>query len=109
MDGVVGADQEVGADARELVRRGEHQLANARPVAAVDALHVIRERVRVHRDFRVGVRAEQRRALRADGPIAERRAFGGAGHDADVVGHDADVDGQSLTAEKALHAFLVIS
>jgi len=43
MDGVVGADQEVGAGLFELVRRGQHELADARPVVAVDVRHVIGE------------------------------------------------------------------
>jgi hypothetical protein len=34
----------------------------------------------------MGVRAEQRCAFRADRPIAESGAFGGAGNDADVLG-----------------------
>jgi hypothetical protein len=87
VDGVVGADQEIDTDLRELVRGGEHQLAYARPVGAVDAFHVLGQRVRVHRDLGVIVRAEKLRALHADGPIAEGRAFGGAGNDADVLRH----------------------
>src|SRR5260221_9782383 len=35
---------------RELVCRGEHQLADAVPVVALEALHILRERGRVHRD-----------------------------------------------------------
>ena len=85
MDGVVRADQEVRADLRELVRRGQHELADGRPVAAVDRLHVLRERVRVHRDFGMVVGAEQLRAFHADGPVAERGPFGGAGDDPDVL------------------------
>ena len=34
------------------------------------------------------VRAEELRALDADGSVAEGGAFGGAGYDADVLGHD---------------------
>ena len=33
------------------------------------------------------VAVEQRRTVRADGPIAERRAFRRAADDADVLGH----------------------
>ena len=70
VDGVVRADQEISADARELVRGSEHQLAHALPVAAVEAFHVLGERVRVHRDFGMRVRAEKLRAFHADGAIA---------------------------------------
>jgi hypothetical protein len=85
---VVGADQEIGADSRQLVRGGEHQLTDARPVVVVDASHIVGQRVRVHRDLWVSVQAEERRAFRADCPIAKRRTFCGAGDDADVAGHD---------------------
>src|SRR5512135_808294 len=45
--------------------------------------------MRVHRHLGVRVRpAEQRGALDADGAVAQRRAFGGAGNDADVLGHN---------------------
>src|ERR1700680_1446904 len=87
MDGVVGADQEISADFREFVCGGEHQLAHSRPVAAVDAFHVLGERVCVHRDFGMIVRAEELRAFNADSPITKSGAFGGAGNDTDMVGH----------------------
>ena len=91
MDGVVGADQEIGADFRELICGGEHQLAHALPIAAVDAFHVIGERMRVHRDLGMSVRAEKLRAFHADGPITKRRAFGGAGNNTDVAKHGFDL------------------
>ena len=81
--------ESVRPDPRELVRGGEHQLAHAPPVAAVDALHVRGERGRVHRDFGVVVRAEERGALHADGPVAEGGALCGAGDDADVLCHNS--------------------
>lgn len=34
------------------------------------------------------MRTEKLRAFDANGPIAQRRAFGGAGDDSDVTGHD---------------------
>ena len=49
---------------------------------------VLGERVRVHRDLGMRVRAEKLRAFHADGPIAERRALGGAGDDTDVLRHE---------------------
>jgi len=44
--------------------------------------------VRVHRHLGMIVRTEELCAFDADGPVAESRAFGGAGNDADVLGHD---------------------
>jgi hypothetical protein len=87
MDRVVGADQEVGADLRELVRGREHQLADALQVAPLEARDVVRERWCVHRDFGMPVRAEQLRTLRTDRAVTERRTFGRTGNDTDVLGH----------------------
>ena len=84
MDGVIGADQEIRAHLLQLVRRGEHHLAHARPVAAIDQRHVVGQRRRVHAHFGMGVRGDQRRGFRADGAIAEGGALGRAGGDADV-------------------------
>ena len=81
---------------RELICGGEHQFAHALPVAAIKAFHVLGERVRVHRDLGMIVRAEKLRAFHADGPITKRCAFGGAGNNADVLGHDLIL--QSATA-----------
>jgi hypothetical protein len=63
------------------------QLADALPVVAIDALHVLAQRVRMHRHFRMIVRAHHLRAFDADRAIAERSTSGGTGDDADVVGH----------------------
>ena len=43
MDGVVRANQELRAGARQLARRREHQLADRGPVVTLDALHVLAE------------------------------------------------------------------
>lgn len=88
VNGVVGAYQEISADLRELVRRGKHQLAHAWPIVAIQAFHVLGKRGRVHRDLGMRVRAQQSRALHTDGPITQRRPFGGAGDNANVLGHD---------------------
>ena len=56
VNGVIRADQEIGADLRELVCGGESQLAHALPAIAVEALHVLGERVRVHQDLGMSVR-----------------------------------------------------
>ena len=92
VDGVVRADQEIGADLRQLLGGGEHQLAHALPVAAVDAGSVVGEGGRMHRDLgmRMGP-SENGGTFHADGPIAKRRTFGGAAHDTDMLGHDGRV------------------
>src|SRR5260370_22471500 len=87
MHGVVGTDQEIGTDFRELICGGEHQLTYTLPVVTVDASHVLGERVRVHRDLGMIVRAEKLHAFYADGPITKSCAFGGAGNNTDVAGH----------------------
>ena len=87
MERVVGTDQEVGADRGELVGGSEHQLTHALPVTAIDARHVVGERMTVQRDLRMRVCPEQRGAFDADGAVAQRRALGGAGDDADMRWH----------------------
>lgn len=47
-------------------------------------------------DLGMRVRAEQPGAFRADGPIAERRAFGRAGDDTDMAGHAGRVHEASV-------------
>src|SRR5262249_28050981 len=44
--------------------------------------------MRVHRDLWMGMRAEELRAFRADGPITKSGTLGGAGDNPDVVGHE---------------------
>lgn len=87
MDRIVRADQEIGPDRRELGGRGKHQLRDTLEVPLVEENHIVGERIRVHRDFRVGMRTEKARAFNADRAIAESRSFGGAGDDADVLRH----------------------
>jgi hypothetical protein len=87
MQRVVGADEKSGAAALQLLGRGEHEPGDALPVVAVDALHVVGQRMRVHRDFGVCMSAEKRRTLNTNGAIAKCRAFGGARDDPDVPGH----------------------
>ena len=77
VDHVVRANEEIGTASRELVRGRQHHFTRALPIGAVHTLHLIRERVRVHRHLGMTVRAEQLRALHADGPIAESRVFVG--------------------------------
>jgi hypothetical protein len=45
----------------------------------------------VHRDLGMCVAAEKLRAFDADGPIAKRGAFSGAGGDSDMGGHAVNV------------------
>ena len=87
MDSVVRADQEICADCFQLVGGDKHQLAHARPVAAIDTGHVVGQRRGVHGDLGMGMRAEDHRALDADRAVAQRRAFCRAGNDADVFSH----------------------
>src|SRR5262245_27106596 len=49
--------------------------------------HIVRERIRVHRDLWVSVTAEQRCSLGTDGSIAQRRALRAHGDDSYVLGH----------------------
>src|SRR5260370_23002120 len=91
MHGVVGTDQENGTYFRELICGGEHQLTYTLPVVTVDASHVLGERVRVHRDLGMIVRAEKLHAFYADGPITKSCAFGGAGNNTDVAGEGFNV------------------
>jgi hypothetical protein len=89
MNGVVRADQEIGAYLRELVGRSQHQFADAPPVAAVETFHMVGERRGMHRDLGMTVRPEQRGTFHADGLIAESCAFGGAADDTDMLRHGA--------------------
>src|ERR1700722_8345957 len=88
MQRVVGTDQKIRTALRELVRGAQHQFSDANPVAAIDALHVVGERVGMHRDLGVSVRPEKLRALHADGAITQSRTLSGAGDNADVARHD---------------------
>jgi|SRR4051812_27154083 len=92
---VVGADQKGRADRRQLVARCEHQLAHAAPVAAMDACHVVGERMRVHRHFGMRVRAKQRSTFGADRSIAKRGTLGRAGNNADLRWHQPAGKSQS--------------
>ena len=93
MDGVVGADQEIGPNLRELARGEEHQLPDLLPVAAIDAVHIFGERESVQRDLGMGVRSEKLCTLGTDGPVAQRCAFSGTADDPDVEGRDANILG----------------
>ena len=86
--GVIGADQEIDADCRELICGREHQFTRAPPVATIDAIHVIGERVCVHRNLGMIVGPEKLRAFYTNGPITKSCAFGGAGNNPDVLRHD---------------------
>ncbi len=90
VDGIVGADEEVGSDGGELAGGGEHESGDGGPVVAVDGLHVLGEGVSVHGDFRMVVRAQEAGPLNADGSVAESGAFSGATYDSYVLGHSSD-------------------
>src|SRR5438105_2605424 len=97
MHGVVRTDQEVRAGFRKLAGRREHQVADRAPVVALDALHVLAKRVRMHRDLRMVVDAQIPFALEADRAIAESSALRRYADDADVLGHQ----GSGGTSESA--------
>ncbi len=44
VDSVVGADQEIGTDARELNGGSKHQLADSRQIAAFETIHIVCKR-----------------------------------------------------------------
>jgi hypothetical protein len=87
VDSVVGTDQEISAGLLELRCRLQHQITYALPVVALKALNVKGERRRVHRDFRVRVRAQKPCTFNTDGSIAKRRTFRGTADHADMLGH----------------------
>src|SRR6201992_3575185 len=85
--GVVRTDEKISADFGQFIGGREHQLPHTPPVIAVDTLHVVSQRVRVQRDLGVFMRSEKLSAFLADGAIAKRGAFGGAGNNSDVLCH----------------------
>jgi len=87
VDGVVGANQKIGAGAGEFVGGREHEFGNACPVSRIDVLHIFCERVRVQGDFRMIVLTEELRALRARCCGSRARSFGATSDDADVERH----------------------
>lgn len=87
MDGVVGADEEIGAGAGELMGGVEHEVADARPAGGFNGAHIFGEGEGTHGYFRMGVSAEDGRSLKDDGAVAESRALGGAGNNTDMCGH----------------------
>jgi hypothetical protein len=86
---VIRTDEEVGAGASELFRRGHHEFSDSRPVILVDKLDVFSEGVRVHRDFRVFMGSHEFGAFETDRAIAEGGSFRAAGDDADVLWQDS--------------------
>jgi hypothetical protein len=88
VNGVIGADEKIGASLYELISGGEHQLTYTLPIAAINALHILGKRMVVHRDLGVIVRAEILRALQADGSITERCTLCGAGNDTNMAWHN---------------------
>ena len=51
----------------------------------MNALHILTERMRMHRNFRMIVRSHELRTLYADGSITKGRALGRTGDDTDVL------------------------
>ena len=87
MGGVVRADQEIRAGPLERRHRTEQELADRLPIAGLHRTHVLGERDRVQRDLGVAVPPEERGALDAERPVAQRGALRADSHDPDVPGH----------------------
>ena len=88
MNRVVRANQKLGADLGQFVSGREHQVAYPIPVRAVNAFHVRRERMGVHRNFGMIVRTHELRAFGAYGAVAKRGPLGGASNDSNVLRHN---------------------
>jgi hypothetical protein len=84
VDGVVGADEEVRANLRQLLRGGQHQLGYALPILALDILHLIAEGVRVQGYLGMLVRSEDGLTLDAHGFVTKGGALGSASDNAHV-------------------------
>src|SRR6266568_9353351 len=89
MNRVVRANQKLGADLGQFVSGREHQVAYPIPVRAVNAFHVRRERMGVHRNFGMIVRTHELRSFGTYSAIAERGALCGASNDSDVLWHNS--------------------
>src|SRR5271167_230929 len=87
MNGVIGRDEEFGSSPGQLVGRGKHEVSDALPVIPIDKLHVLGKTVGVHAHLRMLVAAHQGGRFTTDGAIAQRRAFGTAGDNSDMLWH----------------------
>jgi hypothetical protein len=85
VDGVVWTNKKLRANLREFVRGGKHEFADTLPVAAMDAPHILRERMGMHRNFRMIVRSHELRTLYADGSITKGRTLSRTSDDTDVL------------------------
>ena len=86
MSRVVRADQKLSARPHRNVRRCQQEPPRVLPAICFDVAHVLRQRIRMHRDLRMIVRTQQRCALDTYRPIAQRRAFSADGDNSDVPG-----------------------
>jgi hypothetical protein len=84
MNGVVRANQQLGAASMELCRRRKKHRADVLPPIGLDVPHVLRERVGVDRYFGMHVPTELSGAFSANRPIAKGRSFRTDGDDPDV-------------------------
>src|SRR5208283_1993062 len=87
MNGVIGRDEEFGSSPGQLVGRGKYEVSDALPVITIDKLHILGKTVGVHADIRMHVAAHQGGRFATDGAIAQRRAFGAAGYNSDMLWH----------------------
>ena len=87
VNGIVRADEEIGAHAGQLVGRGQHQRANAGHVAALQTGNVFCQIGRAHGHFRMAMTAHHFASLDTNCAIAKCGALGGTGDDAGVRHH----------------------
>lgn len=90
MNRVVRTDEELRPGLCQLRSGRQHDLPDALPVVAVDALHVVGKRMRVNGELRMSMRAHACGSFAAQGPVAEGGALCGTGDDSDVLGHGSD-------------------
>ena len=66
----VGAEQNPGTDAGELLSRRQHQRGDATPIVALDGVRVSAQAMAVQRDVRVAMRTESGFALETQRVVA---------------------------------------
>ena len=84
MGAVVGQDEEIGAGGGELLRVGHEDGAQGLEVAAFPGAQRVVHGDSGQSDLGMVVRAEPGNAFEPGGAVAERRAFGAVGEDADM-------------------------
>src|SRR5579862_853107 len=102
VNGVVGADKKISAARGELAGRFEHPFRYALPISAVDAIHIVGERMGVERHFGMGMRSHPLGTFHANRTVAESCAFGGAANDSNVLRHAPILQSKDLRLVRTL-------